>query len=714
MAKGGRDGGRRRLGGHAGPPRPVRLPQHPLAQLHRSVHWDWAGFINFVGHRKNTVTGATYGSDRQIALVALAGEPQKPGSYDVSSSATGAHCTITYSADELTKFYRRTLGQWQASARGVPAFTGGLGYLNFNSGIDWQSIFSIPDNSICGIKTYGGMIDFVATGAAFCHDLDKPIIDEEFGWQQTMPDATRASPVQNTYRRLCDNHGASGALFWNLGYEQAPQSYEVSPATPADLRRRPGSRASDHPPRPRSPCMSSLPRRLTGSCPRAHQPLRRWLGTMTALSIRRLPLVAGLLMFSTVGASAATPSASGGDSITTVPAAARHPAAPLQAPAMAPRITALRAPALRAPAPARRRGSARGLAPGTDPAAIGAAAKPAAVVTAADAIAPNRAHTPIIYNPPSGVVAPCGLQLCAGATPIHLFGASEYQSSSDTGIDHVPGTISLAQQMRLNTIRVINFYDSKKSPTTEPFNETQWVKVDNMIAAAGTAGMHVDLSLGDYRNILWNNCVNPYTADWGQFISFVAQRTNTVTGQTYGSDPTIATLSLAGEPLSVGSRTFTASGTNQACTISYTTQDLTSFYTRTLHQWKTVARVSVNTGGLGYLNFNSGIDWKTIFALADDDICAIKTYGGMMQFAPTVAAYCAGINKPWIDEEFGYQQSDGDALRAQEMKAQYDMLHANGSAGEMFWNLGTQLASTTYDIGPGTPLTLATVQAAAP
>ena len=113
--------------------------------------------------RKNTVTGVTYGSDRQIALVAVAGEPQKPGTYDVSPNNTGAPCKITYSAAELTSFYKRTLRQWRAAATAVPAFTGGLGYLNFNSGIEWRSIFALADNGVCGIKTYGRMIDWVPT-----------------------------------------------------------------------------------------------------------------------------------------------------------------------------------------------------------------------------------------------------------------------------------------------------------------------------------------------------------------------------------------------------------------------------------------------------------------------------------------------------------------------------------------------------------------------
>ncbi|MEA2645809.1 MAG: mannan endo,4-beta-mannosidase, partial [Chloroflexota bacterium] len=309
-------------------------------------------------------------------------------------------------------------------------------------------------------------------------------------------------------------------------------------------------------------------------------------------------------------------------------------------------------------------------------------------------------------------IRPCGRQLCAAGLPWHLYGASEYQSTSpaQTGVDNVAGTVALAREAKLNTLRVINFYDSKKSPTTEPYNEARWAKVDAMVAAAGNAGMRVVLGLADYRNILWNNCINPYTADWGQFIAYVAARRNTVTGRTYGADPTIALVSLAGEPLQVGTYNYAAKATGADCTITYGTQDLTDFYTRTLAQWKAVGQVSVNTGGLGYLNFNSGIDWRTIFALPNNDVCDIKTYGGMLDYAPTVASYCAGINKPWIDEEFGWQQSDGDAARAAAFRHTLDVVRPAGCAGEAFWNMGNQEAATSYDIGRPTPLTLAAVQ----
>ena len=312
------------------------------------------------------------------------------------------------------------------------------------------------------------------------------------------------------------------------------------------------------------------------------------------------------------------------------------------------------------------------------------------------------------------LVANCGLLLCEGGRPWHMYGASEYRSSAETGIDQPAATVELARKAGLNTLRVINFYDSKLDPAVEPFSETRWAKVDAMIAAAERANMHVFLDLSDYRNILWKNCVNPYTSDWDSLIRFVAQRRNTVTGATYNVDPTIAAVSLAGEPERVGAHTFTAAD-GSTCTITYSTAELTAFFARTLSQWKaTDPSVMVNSGGLGYIDWNSGIDWKTIFALPENDFCAIKTYGGMLEFTPTVATYCAGLGKPFIDEEFGWQQQDGDEARAADMTAALTLVRASGSAGETFWNLGNQVKPTSYDIGTVTPLAFDAVRGSAP
>ena len=322
--------------------------------------------------------------------------------------------------------------------------------------------------------------------------------------------------------------------------------------------------------------------------------------------------------------------------------------------------------------------------------------------------------------PPLDLVHACAGSLCDGTQSWTMYGATVFNPGlrpEQSGFLNPAGTIALARSAHLNTIRLINFYPNSGDPTLVPFEERSWQLADQMIAAAGAAGMHVELGLGDYRNTLWNDCVNPYTYDWTRFIQFVATRRNTVSGAIYGTDPTIAFVSISGEPLPVGSHSFTARTTGRSCTISYTTNDLTEFYVRTLSAWKAMGpTVMVNSGGLGYINEyrSGGIDWKSIFALPDNDFCDIKTYGGMLGYAGTPAQYCHAIGKPIIDEEFGWQQSDGDAKRAQEFTATMSQLNALGFSGAAFWNLGYQVTSTSYDVSTRTPRLFAAIQRAAP
>jgi hypothetical protein len=329
--------------------------------------------------------------------------------------------------------------------------------------------------------------------------------------------------------------------------------------------------------------------------------------------------------------------------------------------------------------------------------------------------------TPVPQQTPSSpaLVSVCSTHLCLNGAPWYMTGASIYNPGlrpALSGLLNPAGTVALAQQAGLNTIRLVNYFSDTGVPESTPYAETSWVQVDQMIADAGAAGLHVDLDLSDYRNILWNNCVNPYTHDWSKFITFVAGRRNTVTGRIYAHDPTIATLGISGEPLPVGRHSFFAPAAGQGCTLSYSTQQLTTFYASTTGLWRQLgASVPVNPGGLGYLNEPaSGIDWKAIFALPTVDVCDIKTYGGMLAYAPTVAAYCTSIGKPWIDEEFGWQQSDGDAQRAVELARACSTVFGEGSSGAAVWNLGYQIAATSYDIGPGTPATLSSVRSCRP
>jgi hypothetical protein len=301
----------------------------------------------------------------------------------------------------------------------------------------------------------------------------------------------------------------------------------------------------------------------------------------------------------------------------------------------------------------------------------------------------------------------CGTQFCLGRTVFHPYGAAFYQSTAQSGVDNPAGAVALALREHLNTIRVVNFYDpARGDPATTPVSDATWDPVDVLIAHAQSAGIKVLLDLADYRNLLMDHCINPYTFDWTHFETYVAHRVNHVTGRLYANDPEIAMLSFSGEPLPVG---------HHGC-ISYTAQTLVDYYGRVSRTWRSLDPNHVIVpGGLGYLNFASGIDWRAIMAGPYVDACAFKTYGAMEQWVRVGATYCNGtLHKPWIDDEWGYPQSVGDRLRSTEFAAQFAVSDADHTAATFFWNAGHQAASTSYDVGPQTPITMACVQSHAP
>jgi mannan endo-1,4-beta-mannosidase len=319
---------------------------------------------------------------------------------------------------------------------------------------------------------------------------------------------------------------------------------------------------------------------------------------------------------------------------------------------------------------------------------------------------------------PAGVSV-CGTSLCAAGSAWTMHGATVYNPGLQpyqSGIKDPAGTIALAEQAHLNTIRVTNFLNVDGNPSRAPYNRTSWRAVDALIAAAGAAGMHVDLGLSDYRDMLWNHCNDPYTTDWTQFISFVANRVNTVTHVVYKDDPTIAFVSVAGEPLPVGTHQYTSPKGRRSCSVTYSASDLTDFYAFTTAEWvHQGGTVLINSGGLSYLDEpSSGIDWKSIFSLPTNAFCDIKTYGGMLAWAPTATAYCQSIGKPVVVEEFGWVQGMGDAARAQSFETMYTTLRSLHVAGMAFWNLGYQLGPTSYEVNPSTPDTFFVVAANAP
>jgi hypothetical protein len=341
------------------------------------------------------------------------------------------------------------------------------------------------------------------------------------------------------------------------------------------------------------------------------------------------------------------------------------------------------------------------LAPSQDPdptASAAPTASPTPLPTSAPT--PSPTATPV---PAGGFVTRCGTALCHGGQPWYLYGASQLG-----GMDDPNARASLAVSAGLNTLRVVNFLDEQGSPSSAPYDEPRWQRVDRAIAAAGTHGLHVLFDLSTYRNLVWNAGANPYTFDWQPFLSFVANRRNTASGVLYRDDPTIALVAFAGEVEPINTST-NARG--------ITTAHVTEFFRRTFAQWKALdPNHLISSGGLLQIDWNSGIDWRAIFGLANSDVCSIHDYSSTDQTVttPAVAAYCASINRPWITEEFGWEQSEGDAARAGLYSDMYGLQRIFHAAGVSSWNLGTQLGGTTYDFNTGTPLTWNVVAANAP
>jgi len=322
------------------------------------------------------------------------------------------------------------------------------------------------------------------------------------------------------------------------------------------------------------------------------------------------------------------------------------------------------------------------------------------------------------YAATSPFMRVCGGQFCFGPNVFSPYGATVYQSTPQAGIDNPAGAIALAQSQHLNTIRLVNFLSHDGRPGTTAYDPAAWAKVDAFIADARSANIKILLDLSDFKAELWNACSNPYTHTqaWKRFLTFVAHRTNTVTGVTYEADPEIVLVTFTGEPLPVGAHTFTR-GHRRPCTITYGTDQLTQFYATVEGEWKALDPNHLTAaGGLSNLDVpNAGIDWQSILGNPANDVCGFKTYGGMFAWLPTGTQYCRNVlHKPWFNDEWGFTQNLGDSVRAQYFMAQFANNGANGAAGNFYWNANYRVAPTTYDVGPGTPLTQAVVVNNAP
>lgn len=323
----------------------------------------------------------------------------------------------------------------------------------------------------------------------------------------------------------------------------------------------------------------------------------------------------------------------------------------------------------------------------------------------------------------AGFVAVCGMQLCLNGKPFVVHGATTYGQLDDPAKE-----VALAKDLGLNVLEIVHYERTYRS-LAETMSEATWTRVDAFIAAAKQQDIRIVLNLSSYSQSLQAAGRKPTTTDWQPFLQFVANRVNTKTGITYKEEPAIAMVKLVGE----------IDAPNYSVSTRGTTAETTAFFKRTLAQWKALDKNHlVSTGGFSYINdANSGIDWKTIMADANNDMCDIEinSYPDRNISVPAVASYCKQIGKPWFlaawsaclgakdfADDINHWPNDTDM--AAHARAMYAIARNDNPAapapaiaavGTNFWNLGAVPARQgSCDIGPQFPLTQAVVKSYAP
>ena len=367
------------------------------------------------------------------------------------------------------------------------------------------------------------------------------------------------------------------------------------------------------------------------------------------------------------------------------------------------------------------------------------------------------AATPVTQNLTAtlgGFVQASGTSLVLDGQPFQVFGAAIYQTSNYGHTADPDQIFGWADDAHLNTLRLTDIFEQTTNDPNAPYREADWQWIDGLIARSQDEGLKVILDLSSYRNwLVWSaqidhgwvtNCadtatpaeraevdfplLDPYTvahrADWTQFMTFVANRVNTVSGITYRNDPTILVVSIAGEPVGAG---------YDICGRASSEQELTDFFAWSLAEWKSLDPHHLrSTGGLHgtYAGLDGNgdpipstqqVDGIAIFSLADNTLPSLHTYPPrttQLPLAdgqtPVLAPVAQDLGKPWFTEEFGFMQDDGDSFRASEFDFVFDEQTAYGSVGSLFWNLGPEIGVGTFDVNPSTPLTWARVLAEAP
>lgn len=310
-------------------------------------------------------------------------------------------------------------------------------------------------------------------------------------------------------------------------------------------------------------------------------------------------------------------------------------------------------------------------------------------------------------------ISASGQNFVANTTVIHPYGATLYPYWEYGGAVHrgsgwaiagfksyIDQIIGMAQQAHLNTLRPTNYFDGVAYGDWQ--NATVWSNMDYLFQQASLHHMYVILDLSSFRDKTLKQGIYPYDPSlYKAEFSWVATR--------YASSPALLYYAIAGEvtcPTSSDSLRPTS------------TQTLTNYY-RVLSDTLYAADPHhlISSGGLSYLNeSNCGIDWQAIFSLPHINMATIHVYSDNDRTItmPMVSHWASSNQKPFVVEEFGFRQGDGDATRASEFQHMYTLGKQYNAAAIVFWNLGPEEGPTSYEVNPNTPLTWNTIVENAP
>jgi hypothetical protein len=185
----------------------------------------WTGFIATVAAR--------YRDNPAVAYYSIVGEPAPP--------------TTPAQLQSLLDFYRTTSEALRQADPNHLITVGGFNHMEDHPELGWwQAIDALASNDIVAVKTYSQHdLDLMPAISAYGQSVGKPVIDEEFGMPQGFGDgsfaggaaynglATGRGPFFESVYSSGKALGFAGFIFWNMGCQLGPGSYEVSPSTPS-------------------------------------------------------------------------------------------------------------------------------------------------------------------------------------------------------------------------------------------------------------------------------------------------------------------------------------------------------------------------------------------------------------------------------------------------------------------------------------------------